>query len=208
MLGEHPIGWIPAGSYLVTARARRGNGGDGGGSGQEPVYTACAVTSQAAPGMVTPPGEAYARKQSRTCLVTSAACAGLSPARTSVAVGEARSYSSTSSTSGPMSIGSSAFANSAPPNPVPLSSAPTWPVSAREKAADGPGRWGGPSAAAAGGNPGVRTGFSARVRQHRNASLPPRRSAFRRLPNAAAGSSKNMTPKLLTTTSKAPGWNG
>jgi hypothetical protein len=58
--------------------------------------------------MVTPSGEAYATRLSRTCLVSSAACAGLSPIRISVAVGEARSYSSTSSTSRPISIGSSA----------------------------------------------------------------------------------------------------
>ena len=54
----------------------------------------------------------------------------------------------------------------------------------------------------------VKKGFSSRVRQQRNASLPPRRSAFLRLANAAAGSSKNMTPKLLSTTSKIPAWNG
>jgi len=51
-------------------------------------------------------------------------------------------------------------------------------------------------------------GFSSRVRQHRNAGRPPRRSAFLRLPNAAAGSSKNITPKLLSTTSKIPAPNG
>ena len=39
-----------------------------------------------------------------------------------------------------------------------------------------------------------------RVRQQKNASLPPRRSAFPRLANAAAGSSKYITPKLLSTT--------
>jgi hypothetical protein len=33
-------------------------------------------------------------------------------------------------------------------------------------------------------------------------------SALLRLPNAAAGSSKNMTPNLLSTTSKIPAWNG
>ena len=54
----------------------------------------------------------------------------------------------------------------------------------------------------------VNKGFSSRVRQQTNASLPPRRSAFLMLANAAAGSSKNITPKLLTTTSKLPAWNG
>jgi hypothetical protein len=58
------------------------------------------------------------------------------------------------------------------------------------------------------GGPHGKKGFSSRVRQHRNASLPPRRSAFRGLPNAAAGSSKNIVPKLLSTTSKMPAWNG
>ena len=53
----------------------------------------------------------------------------------------------------------------------------------------------------------LKKGFSSRVRQQRNASLPPRRSAFLRLANAAAGSSKNITPKLLSTTSKFPAWN-
>jgi len=77
-----------------------------------------------------------------------------------------------------MSIGSSARANSMPPNPVLLSNAPTRPVSAREKAADGPAFSRRPSTAAASANPVVKTGFSSRVRQHRKASLPPRRSAF------------------------------
>jgi len=53
----------------------------------------------------------------------------------------------------------------------------------------------------------VNKGFSSRVRQQTNASLPPRRSAFLRLANAAAGSSKNITPKLLSTTSKLPAPN-
>jgi hypothetical protein len=51
-------------------------------------------------------------------------------------------------------------------------------------------------------------GFPSRVRQHRNASLPPRRTAFLRLANAAAGSSKNITPKLLSTRSKTPARTG
>src|SRR3546814_4659961 len=37
--------------------------------------------------------------------------------------------------------------------------------------------------------------FSAAARQHTNASRPPAFSASRRCANAAAGSSKNMTPK-------------
>jgi len=40
---------------------------------------ACAVTSQAAPDMITPAGEAYAARRSRTCLVSSAACFRLKP---------------------------------------------------------------------------------------------------------------------------------
>jgi hypothetical protein len=46
------------------------------------------------------------------------------------------------------------------------------------------------------------------VRQQRNTSLVSHRTAFLRLMKAAAGSSKNMTPKLLSTTSKLPAWNG
>jgi hypothetical protein len=53
------------------------------------VTVAVRAADVAAPGMVTPPGDAYATRRSRTCPVSSAACAGLSPARISVAVGEA-----------------------------------------------------------------------------------------------------------------------
>ena len=58
------------------------------------------------------------------------------------------------------------------------------------------------------GVPGGKDGFSSRVRQQGIASLPPRRSAFLKLANAAAGSSKNMTPRLLSSTSKTPVPNG
>jgi hypothetical protein len=107
-----------------------------------------------------------------------------------------------------MSIGSSTFAKLTPLNPAPASSAPVAPESAREKAAAGPDGSLRPSATAASANPVLKKGFSSRERQHRNASRPPGRSAFLRLPNAAAGSSKNMTPKLLSTRSNVPAGNG
>src|ERR1700733_3948225 len=73
--------------------------------------------------MTTPSADPYAARRSRTCPVSSAALAGLSPARISVAVGGARSYSSTSATSRPTSIGS-------PPRPRPPPPAP--PAAATE----------------------------------------------------------------------------
>jgi hypothetical protein len=73
----------------VTAGVDRGDGCGSAAYGS--AQTTCAVTSQAAPGMTTPSGDAYATRRSRTCPVSSAACAGLSPAWISVAVGEARS---------------------------------------------------------------------------------------------------------------------
>jgi hypothetical protein len=69
-----------------TARVNRS---DGCGPAKEPVHTACAVTSQAAPGMVTPSGDAYAIRRSRTSLVSLSVCAGLSPV-TIAAAEEAR----------------------------------------------------------------------------------------------------------------------
>ena len=163
------------------------------------------MTSQAAPGMVTPSGVAYGIRRFRTCLVSSAACAGLSPARISVAarggtlVLQHVVYVAADGHRLVRLLALDAAEPRAAQQRAHLAGA------GEAKAADGPGGSPKPSMAAVRANPKVKMGFSSRVRQHKNASPPPRRSAFLRLPNAAAGSSKSITPKLAQHHVEDPG---